>query len=59
MRDPSPRRRTLEPDDNSSLYKTLLESTLAIPFRIDWATKHYTYIGPQVGDLLGWPRKAG
>lgn len=55
MRDQSPRLRTLEPDDNGSLYKTLLESTLAIPFRIDWTSKHYTYIGPQVGALLGWP----
>lgn len=48
------RERTPEPDDSNLLYKTLLESTLAIPFRIDWATKQYTYIGPQIADLLGW-----
>ena len=36
------------------VYKTLLESTLAIPWRIDWVTKKYTYIGPQIESLLGW-----
>lgn len=49
-----PRSRTLEPDTDNGLYQTLLESTLAIPFRIDWATKKYTYIGPQIEALLGW-----
>lgn len=49
-----PRLRTLEPDTDNGLYQTLLESTLAIPFRIDWATKKYTYIGPQIEELLGW-----
>lgn len=42
----------VEPD--SAVYKTLLESTKAIPWRIDWATKCFTYIGPQIGELLGW-----
>ncbi len=41
-----------EPD--SAVYKTLLESTKAIPWRIDWATKRFTYIGPQIEKLLGW-----
>ena len=36
------------------IYKTLLESTLAIPWRMDWATKQYTYVGPQIEKLLGW-----
>lgn len=48
------RLRTLEPDTDNGLYQTLLESTLAIPFRIDWASKKYTYVGPQIEALLGW-----
>lgn len=36
------------------VYKTLLESTKAIPWRIDWATKAFSYIGPQIEALLGW-----
>jgi diguanylate cyclase (GGDEF)-like protein/PAS domain S-box-containing protein len=31
-----------------------LESTKAIPWRIDWATMRFTYIGPQIEALLGW-----
>lgn len=44
----------MEPD--STVYKTLLESTNAIPWKIDWATKQFAYIGPQVERLLGWPQ---
>lgn len=36
------------------VYRTLLESTLAIPWKIDWATKAFAYIGPQIEALLGW-----
>lgn len=43
----------MEPD--GAIYKTLLESTRAIPWRIDWASMQFTYIGPQIGELLGWP----
>lgn len=43
----------MEPD--SAVYKTLLESTRAIPWRIDWKSMQFTYIGPQIGELLGWP----
>ena len=42
----------MEPD--SRVYKTLLESTKAIPWRIDWETMNFTYIGPQIEELLGW-----
>jgi diguanylate cyclase (GGDEF)-like protein/PAS domain S-box-containing protein len=35
-------------------YRTLLESTLAIPWKIDWATMKFAYIGPQIEPLLGW-----
>lgn len=48
------RSRSLEPDSSNGLYQTLLESTLAIPFKIDWVTKKYTYVGPQIEALLGW-----
>ena len=30
----------------SALYRTLLESTRAIPWKIDWATATFAYIGP-------------
>lgn len=42
----------MEPD--SEVYKTLLESTKAIPWRIDWKTMRFSYIGPQIEPLLGW-----
>jgi len=40
--------------DDPGVYRTLLESTKAIPWRIDWATMCFTYIGPQIEELLGW-----
>jgi diguanylate cyclase (GGDEF)-like protein/PAS domain S-box-containing protein len=40
--------------DDPGVYRTLLESTKAIPWRIDWATMRFTYIGPQIEALLGW-----
>src|ERR1700712_866856 len=42
-------------DDDSAVYRTLLESTKAIPWKIDWATMKFAYIGPQIEALLGWP----
>lgn len=42
----------LEPD--AAVYKTLLESTKAIPWKIDWKTMRFAYIGPQIEQLLGW-----
>jgi diguanylate cyclase (GGDEF)-like protein/PAS domain S-box-containing protein len=41
-------------ETNSDVYKTLLESTKAIPWKIDWATMAFAYIGPQIESLLGW-----
>lgn len=41
-----------QPDD--AVYKTLLESTKAIPWKIDWKTMTFAYIGPQIEELLGW-----
>lgn len=43
---------TMETD--YAVYKTLLESTKAIPWKIDWDTKTFEYIGPQIETLLGW-----
>ncbi|AWP75184.1 sensor domain-containing diguanylate cyclase [Bordetella bronchiseptica] len=40
--------------NDSAVYRTLLESTKAIPWKIDWATMKFTYIGPQIEALLGW-----
>lgn len=37
-----------------AVYKTLLESTRAIPWKIDWSTARFAYIGPQIEPLLGW-----
>jgi diguanylate cyclase (GGDEF)-like protein/PAS domain S-box-containing protein len=44
--------RDIEAD--AGIYKTLLESTKAIPWKIDWATMRFAYIGPQIESLLGW-----
>jgi len=46
-----------ETDDlnaDNAVYRTLLESTKAIPWKIDWPTKRFAYIGPQIEALLGW-----
>ena len=43
-----------EMEQDSAVYKTLLESTKAIPWKIDWATMKFAYIGPQIEELLGW-----
>ena len=39
---------------DTATYKTLLESTKAIPWKIDWASMQFAYIGPQIEPLLGW-----
>lgn len=41
-------------ETGSAVYKTLLESTKAIPWKIDWNTMKFDYIGPQIESLLGW-----
>ncbi|WP_374403055.1 GGDEF domain-containing protein [Niveibacterium sp.] len=43
---------------DSAVYKTLLESTKAIPWKIDWATMQFAYIGPQIEPLLGWSQES-
>ncbi|NIC06575.1 GGDEF domain-containing protein [Billgrantia bachuensis] len=44
----------VEMNVDTTVYKTLLESTKAIPWKIDWETLRFTYIGPQIESLLGW-----
>lgn len=44
----------IDPQLGEAFYKTLLESTKAIPWQIDWQTMRFTYIGPQIETLLGW-----
>ncbi|HWX67943.1 MAG TPA: sensor domain-containing diguanylate cyclase [Rhodanobacter sp.] len=39
---------------DSAVYKTLLESTRAIPWKINWGSMQFAYIGPQIEALLGW-----
>ena len=41
-----------------AVYKTLLESTKAIPWKIDWKTMTFAYIGPQIEPLLGWTQQS-
>src|SRR5690349_21156411 len=43
-----------EMENDSDVYRTLLESTKAIPWKIDWKTATFSYIGPQIEKLLGW-----
>jgi len=45
-----------EDTPDPAVYKTLLESTNAIPWQIDWKTMRFAYIGPQIERLLGWPQ---
>ena len=40
--------------NDHGVYRTLLESTKAIPWKIDWASMTFVYIGPQIEALLGW-----
>lgn len=42
--------------DDAGVYRTLLESTRAIPWKIDWSSMRFAYIGPQIEGLLGWPQ---
>ncbi len=44
--------------DLDNKYKTLLESTKAIPWELNWETKGFEYIGPQIEALLGWTQES-
>ncbi|MFM0724139.1 diguanylate cyclase [Paraburkholderia strydomiana] len=41
-------------EHDAAVYRTLLESTRAIPWKIDWASMEFAYVGPQIEALLGW-----
>ena len=41
-------------ENDAAVYKTLLESTKAIPWKIDWSNMQFAYVGPQIEELLGW-----
>jgi diguanylate cyclase (GGDEF)-like protein/PAS domain S-box-containing protein len=43
-------------DADPATWRTLLESTRAIPWKIDWPTATFAYVGPQIEALLGWPQ---
>jgi diguanylate cyclase (GGDEF)-like protein/PAS domain S-box-containing protein len=45
-------------NDDQIKYKALLESTKAIPWKLDWVSKQFTYIGPQIEALLGWTQSS-
>ncbi|AOV18444.1 diguanylate cyclase [Acidihalobacter aeolianus] len=45
-------------DSVDAVHKTLLESTKAIPWKIDWDTMTFAYIGPQIEPLLGWTQES-
>nr|WP_314621536.1 PAS domain-containing protein [uncultured Noviherbaspirillum sp.] len=36
----------------------MIKSLPAIPWILDWRTKRFTYMGPQIEQLLGWPRES-
>jgi diguanylate cyclase (GGDEF)-like protein/PAS domain S-box-containing protein len=52
MSDMSDTDKSLELD--TAVYKTLLESTKAIPWKIDWASATFAHFDPQIEKLLGW-----
>ncbi|MGF6691653.1 sensor domain-containing diguanylate cyclase [Metapseudomonas resinovorans] len=45
-------------ESTQEVYKALLESTRAIPWKIDWQTMTFAYIGPQIEELLGWSQSS-
>jgi diguanylate cyclase (GGDEF)-like protein/PAS domain S-box-containing protein len=52
------KRQERELRDKEAELRVLLESTKAIPWKLNWETKQFTYIGPQIEDVLGFPRNS-
>lgn len=48
----------MNPLTEAQNYKKIIESLPAIPWILDWSTKRFTYVGPQIESLLGWPRES-
>jgi diguanylate cyclase (GGDEF)-like protein/PAS domain S-box-containing protein len=42
-------------NQDDAVYRTLIESTHAIPWKIEWTSQTFSYIGPQIEKVLGWP----
>lgn len=42
------------PVDSGRQYQRLLESTRAVPWEVDLSTWCFTYVGPQIEDILGY-----
>src|SRR5207247_3821062 len=47
--------RTSELAASREQYKSLLETTLAIPWEMDAASLRFTYVGPQAAAIIGYP----
>lgn len=45
-------------DSDASQHKRLFSSSSVIPWKVDWRTKSFIYIDPQIELLLGWPRES-
>lgn len=43
-----------EQDNSETFYKTLVESTKALPWQVDWKTMAFSYVGPQIKEMFGW-----
>lgn len=43
--------------EEQALYKTLVETTMAIPWKVDWQSQRFVYIGSQMQHILGWSNK--
>jgi PAS domain S-box-containing protein len=50
--------RTSELAASREQYRSLLETTLAIPWELDLASARFTYVGPQSASILGYPLDA-
>ena len=49
------RRRINEIIQKESRFKSLAETTKAVPWELDIATQKFNYVGPRIEDLLGYP----
>lgn len=52
------RLRTRELASREALFRRLSETTRAVPWELDLATGEFSYIGPRIVDMFGYPRTA-
>lgn len=43
---------------NEKIYQTLLKSTQAIPWSLDWKSKRFTHITDSIESRFGWPQES-